>query len=382
MPTDLLDAVYGCVIGGAIGDALGAPVEGWYYTEIRDRYGRVEEFISTSRGNTGALYGGSDGESYYEDYDGPPSKLGEVTDDTTLAHYICLAIVRKGGRITPDDLAAVWIDELNPNRFWMNERIIRHKLRAGVSPWESGRGAIPAGCATMAIAPIGIINAGDPDQAYLDGMHIAAVNQEDVNRDAAATLAAGVACALAPGATVEDVLACMRSHTTPIVGRAIELTMDLIDPDGDIDAFAARFYERMLDYSWPSRTWNKERYFSGSSLEIVPVTMALLELCEGDVNRCIIEGASFGRDCDTIARAVGSLAGALQGASALRPGWIATCEEGNRELFAEAEGDSEADFYSMAVRLTEALAKEQSHAQARAEQLQSWLGGIQWPNDR
>jgi len=25
----ILDKVYGCLIGGAIGDALGAPVEGW-----------------------------------------------------------------------------------------------------------------------------------------------------------------------------------------------------------------------------------------------------------------------------------------------------------------------------------------------------------------
>jgi len=30
--------VYGCLIGGAIGDALGAPVEGWYYTEIREKF--------------------------------------------------------------------------------------------------------------------------------------------------------------------------------------------------------------------------------------------------------------------------------------------------------------------------------------------------------
>jgi len=25
----ILDQVYGCLIGGALGDALGAPVEGW-----------------------------------------------------------------------------------------------------------------------------------------------------------------------------------------------------------------------------------------------------------------------------------------------------------------------------------------------------------------
>jgi len=64
MAQNIYDAVYGCLIGGAIGDALGAPVEGWYYDEIRARYGRVTEFESTRRGTSGALYGGSTGESY------------------------------------------------------------------------------------------------------------------------------------------------------------------------------------------------------------------------------------------------------------------------------------------------------------------------------
>jgi ADP-ribosylglycohydrolase len=75
--TDILDAVYGSVIGGAIGDALGAPVEGWYTSEIRAKVGRVDRFLDTNRENAP---------------DGP----GGVTDDTTLAHYISLAIVRKG----------------------------------------------------------------------------------------------------------------------------------------------------------------------------------------------------------------------------------------------------------------------------------------------
>ncbi len=37
MSRDILDAVYGCLIGGAIGDALGAPVEGLNYFMEGDR---------------------------------------------------------------------------------------------------------------------------------------------------------------------------------------------------------------------------------------------------------------------------------------------------------------------------------------------------------
>lgn len=377
MAKDILDAVYGCLMGGAIGDALGAPVEGMYYADIRQEYGKMTELLPSPVGNTGPTYGGSTGASFRDDYDGPPTPAGAITDDTALSHYLCLAIVRKGGRITPDDLAAIWVDELNPNRFWVNERIIRRKLRAGMNPWSAGVGSIPAGCALMGIAPIGIINAGNPAQAYQDGYNIASVNQEGYNRDAAGTLAAGVAAAFAPGATLESVLEAMRRHSSYLVKRAIELTLDQAYASISVEEFAARFYENMLDWSWPwppQAEWDKDNFFSGSSLEILPATMAILHLCQADVNQCLIEGASFGRDCDTIARSVGSLAGALQGASAIRQDWIETVEGVNQEFFEEVEGDPGANFYSTARRLVEALQAEQGAAQERANMLQKILG--------
>jgi len=52
-----------------------------------------------------------------------------------------------------------------------------------------------------------------------------------------------------------------------------------------VDEFAGKFYATMLDWTWPSRNWNRKRFFSGSSLEIVPVAMAILHLCKGDVNQ-------------------------------------------------------------------------------------------------
>jgi ADP-ribosylglycohydrolase len=33
---------YGSLIGGAIGDALGAPVGGWHYTDIRRENGKED----------------------------------------------------------------------------------------------------------------------------------------------------------------------------------------------------------------------------------------------------------------------------------------------------------------------------------------------------
>jgi ADP-ribosylglycohydrolase len=380
MAKDLFDAIYGCLIGGAIGDALGAPIEGWYYTEIREKYGRLTELLPGTRGNTGSCYGGSDGDRHGAAYDGPVTPPGCVTDDTTLRHYMCLAIVRKGGRITPDDFAQVWLEKLNPNRFWRNERIVLEKLKIGMNPWDTGRGQPPTGCATMAIAPVGIINAGNPAQAYQDAIDIAAINQDDVNRDAAATVAAGVAAAFLPGATVESVLDAMSRHCSETIRRGIILTMDLAYASQDVDDFTAKFYAKMLDWTWPAPPlrggWNKERFFSGNSLEFMPVVMAILHLCKEDVNQSIIEGANFGRDCDTIGSICGNIAGVLHGASAIRTDWIETVEEANADFFEEVEGDRQANFKQMAQRLVETLRRERRAAEERVKVLGEILGDL------
>lgn len=374
MAKDILDAVYGCIIGGAIGDALGAPVEGWYWTEIRQKYGRLDRLLPGVRGNTGPLYGGTTGDKYGDRYDGPVTPPGCITDDTTLRHHLCLAIVRKGGRVTPDDFAQVWLEKMNPNRFWYNERSTLWKLKAGMNPWDTGKGNVPAGCATMAIASIGIINAGNPAQAYQDGFNIAFVNQDNENRDGAATVAAGVAAAFLPDATVESILDTMLRHSSYLIRRAIELTLDLAYASHSVDEFAEKYSARMLDWTWPSLRWDRKRYFSGSSLELVPITMAILHLVKGDVNQGMIEAASFGRDCDTTASLVGSIAGALHGAGAICQEWIETVEKVNEPFFEEVEGDTKANFYSMSVRLVEALRAEQAAAQLRADTLRGIVG--------
>lgn len=366
MAKDLLDAVYGCLIGGAVGDALGAPVEGWYYTEIREKYDRIRVMEPGTRGNTGSMYGGSTGSNYGDNYDGPTTPPGGVTDDTTLRHYMCLAIVQKGGRITPDDFAHIWLEKLNPNRMWLNERVTLTKLQIGMNPWDTGKGNPPAGCATMAIAPMGIVNAGNPAQAYQDAFNIAFVNQDNENRDGAATIAAGVAAAFLPGATASTVIETMLTYSSSVINRSLQLGMDLAYRSKNVDEFAAAFYARMLDWTWPSPTWNKDRYFSGSSLELVPITAGILHLCGHDVNEAMVEAASMGRDCDTTASLAGSILGIIQGASAIRQDWIQTVEQGNADFFQELEGDPNANFYSMAQRLVQVLKNEAHAAQERA----------------
>ena len=362
MAESLLDAVYGCLIAGAIGDSLGAPVEGWYWQEIRDKYkgGRTTELEPGTLGNTGSSYGKK----------GLTTPSGCFTDDTTMRHYMCLAIVRKGGRITPDDFAEVLLEKLNPDRVWLNEHIMMTKLMIGMNPWETGKGNPPAGCASMCMAPIGIVNAGNPAQAYQDGFNIAFINQDNENRDAAATLAAGVAKAFEPKATPDDVIDTMIQYSSFVIKRSLIRGMDLANSSKSIDEFADKFYATSLDWTWPypphSVEWEKDHNFSGSSLEIVPIVAGILHLTDGDVNQGIIEAASMGRDCDTTASIVGNISGAMQGASAVRRDWIDTLESVNKDFFEEMEGSPKANFRSMAQRLVDVLRNEQQTAINRA----------------
>jgi ADP-ribosylglycohydrolase len=353
---NFLDAVYGCLIGGTIGDAMGAPVENWHYADIRERYRKVREFMAHDHGA------------------GLP---GCVTDDSTLRHYMCLAIVRKGGRITPDDYARVWLEDLNPDRLFHTERIALEKLRLGMSPWETGRGQLLADAAIMSIAPVGIINAGNPAQAYQDAFNVASIHQDGLERDAAATAAAGFAAAFAPRASAESVLKAMEARGTQEVRRLVSMAMDLSRNAGSVDGFVERFYATMLDWSFPvppGEEWEKDRSPSPTSHEVLPAVVGIFYLCEGDANRCIVEGASFGRDADTIASVVGSLAGALCGAGAIREDWIEQCERANEEFFAEVEGTPQANFRRMAARLVEATESEKRAIGERLETLSRITG--------
>jgi ADP-ribosylglycohydrolase len=346
-----IDAVYGCLIGGAIGDALGAPVENWHYTDIRERYGKVREFWPHDHG---------------------AGLAGSVTDDSTLRHYMCLAIVRKGGRITPDDYARVWLEDLNPDRLFHTERIVLEKLRLGMSPWETGRGQLLADAAIMSIAPVGIINAGNPAQAYQDAFNVASMHQDGIERDAAATAAAGFAAAFAPGASVESVLKTMEERSTQEVGRLVSMAMGMARNATSVDGFVERFYATMLDRSFPvpqGVAWKEDRSPAPTSREVLPAVVGIFYLCEGEPNRCIVEGASFGRDADTIASVVGGLSGTLRGADAIREDWIEQCEEANEEFFAEVEGDEQANFRRMASLLVEATESEKRAIRQRLDTL-------------
>ena len=359
MAYDIYDRTYGCLVGGAIGDALGAAVEGWPYHQIRDEYGKIDEF-----------------KEYYMPY--TKTDPGSVTADSTIRQYVSIAVFENGGRISPEQFADILQEHLNPSRVWVNGEIVVKKLSAGVNPWYAGRGTIPDNKVTSAITPIGVVNACNPTQAYQDAFNVASVLQDDYHQEISATVAAGVAAAFEPDATVQTVIDTMMEQTNSILLRAMDLTLEIAERSQTVDKFVEAFYEEMLDWRWPAVQWGADRYhegkvFSADALETVPVAMAILTLCDGHVNESIIEGANFGRDSDAIATLTGSIGGVLEGADTIRESWVDQCEEVNEDLFDEIGDDADGGFHATARRLVSALERERDTAEERASELNRLL---------
>lgn len=107
--------------------------------------------------------------------------------------------------------------------------------------------------------------------------------------------------------------------------------------------------------------------FSADSIEFLLAVIGILDLCDGDTNRSIVESASFGRDCDTIASVVGNITGALHGTDSIRNDWIEKCEAANSEFFEEVLGTNDVDFKRVSEWMVNALENERRRTKQRVE---------------
>lgn len=118
--------------------------------------------------------------------------------------------IKKKGRVTPEDWAAELVndDGITENKsFWLMDFYTTIELlREGMNPRLTGFGAMPCGNASVAMIPLGIYYAGDPEGAYFDGIELGSVVQRSPGTEWAALAAVAVAEALKPGATPASVI--------------------------------------------------------------------------------------------------------------------------------------------------------------------------------
>ncbi|MGI5487173.1 ADP-ribosylglycohydrolase family protein [Microtetraspora malaysiensis] len=332
--TPLEDRAVGCVAGAAVGDALGGATEGWTPEQIQVRYGGLVEGVVPP---------------YYADWRNarpiaPYHKGdGHVTDDTLMTHALIRVYERVGGHL--DAYAAAeylvpemmgekrWIPELEAealplHRVFLAEKWLALRLHYGhVDPREAGVGNIVNCGAAMYMAPVGVVNAGDPDGAYAEAIDLAGAHQSSYGREAAGVLAAAVAEAMRPGATPDSVVAtCLRlsrDGTRAAIDAVCSAARDLGHWEGSFETLRAamRPYDTVAD-TYRDQGLGARRPSRVHSIEELPLALAFLLIAKGDYRETVLGGVNYGRDADSIASMGGAIAGALGGRSAVPAAWI------------------------------------------------------------
>lgn len=273
-----------CLAFGVIGDAMGSPTELLEPEEIERRFGWVDNFE------------------------------GDGTDDVIMRDLLAAALLETGGYANAGDWAAQWLRHRDrifgekSDRFFPSITHAAEKLARGYSPRTLSIGTMPSSTSAMSIAPVGIVNAGHARAAAAQAVEIASLVHVTDNafcQDAAAAVAAAIATALSPSATVDSVLAAAVDSVGSWGGEEMRSLI--------VDALAlARSSKDFKEF----RTSFHARFRCAvicDSRETVPATFAIVWLAAGDPWQATVLSANFGRDADTIGCMAGGICGALTG---------------------------------------------------------------------
>ncbi|MET9691070.1 ADP-ribosylglycohydrolase family protein [Streptomyces sp. NPDC006514] len=350
MTLTLEDRARGALVGAAVGDALGGPVEGWTPDQIVERHGgRVHGIVGP----------------WHEDWRtarpiAPYHKGdGHVTDDTLMTHALVrvyeavrdhLDAYAIAEHLVPDLMSTPrWIPELEAEalplqRIFLAEKWIVTRLHyAHVDPREAGSGNIVNCGAAMYMAPVGIANAGNPAGAYAEALDIAGAHQSSYGREAAGVFAAAVAAACVPGATAASVVDAALSLAKDGTREAIAAVREVAAGHRDFESALAPLRAAVTPYDsvgpdYRSPSLDARRPSRLHAIEELPVALGMLLVADGRYETAVLGAVNYGRDCDSIATMAGALAGALGGEAAVPAAWAKQVAEASRlDLHAPAD---------------------------------------------
>jgi ADP-ribosylglycohydrolase len=357
----LLERIYGGLLGMAVGDALGGPVEGLSYEQIQQKHGCVSTMLPYQKAP-----------SEHAQFSNQP---GSYTDDTRLALIYCDAILQAGGSPVRGDLAKALADYHYTHTEELERSFIEEYYLKGL--YGSRKliyGGQPTNGAVMSIAPVGLLHPADPKAAFELAYELSFVT-DGYAKESAAIAAAAIAEAMRPGVSVEQIVrvsletaAWFRREGTlwPKTVREREWARFEGRPNDILIGLALEAAEKTQDvFALPELLYPKLLVspVGSEAGQTLAVAFAMLVAANGDFSLAVQGAVNYGRDCDSYATVVGAIAGAMQGSSAIPAEW------GNAVL----EANPHPDLRQVATDLCNVVTQQHLERQATVHAVQQLL---------
>lgn len=277
----------GCMIGLAVGDAMGDLGRS---QEHRAQYGIVTN-----------LYPGA-----------------KSTDDTEFGLLTARALLDSKGNLTSEAVAQAWRTYIL-DQGGIFERAGKPlygaavNLQRGMEPPYSGIDNVQNydDGAAMRMAPIGLYCAGDPESAAALAAADARVSHDGDGIWAAQAVAAGIAVAMVDADT-ETIIKTSRSYIPDDswLGRAFDRAMAICD---EADCMEDAWEDLHTQLWTPAHS---------TSAEAIPQVYGILRMVDTDYRKGMFWACNFGRDADSVAAIVGAVAGARHSVSVIPDRWV------------------------------------------------------------
>jgi len=319
----------GCLLGGAVGDALGAPVEFMTIEQMRAHYGQ--------QGVTG----------YVEH----PNNVGEFTDDTQMTLFTAEGLLRSAHRVADRGIWGAWpiiahhsyLRWLHTQNIPVNENMLHegiydveqgwlvnrqelHKQRAPgdtcISALRSGvAGSVEApinnskGCGTvMRSAPVGLMCFGDHERAFDVARRLSALTHGHPNAGLSAGFFASMISDLAIGGPLADsiqnaiaLLKTFESHEETL--GAVEKALDLFEQANSVNRQPTPETVESLGHGWVAE-------------EALAIALFCSLYCKDSFADGVLLAVNHSGDSDSTGSIVGNILGLMHGAQGIPALWV------------------------------------------------------------
>ena len=292
----MVDRYEGCVVGLAVGDALGFPTEFMSLDEIRSQFGHdgISDFVSYHR-----------------------FPLGTFTDDTQMSCALAEALLETHGADLETVMEAVarrfvaWSIAPDNNRAPGMSCLSGCRALASGVPWRTSGVPDSKGCGSaMRSAPIGLLH-------HADWAAIADVGQ------ATSLPTHGHACALAGSVATAAAVSLALDHVEPMA--IVEQVIALCEPiSGEFARHLSRIPDALTLDSDQALALLGEGWVAE---EAVAAALYCFVASPDDYRRTVLRAANTNGDSDSLACIAGAVSGAYNGLDAIPAAWRETVEK-------------------------------------------------------